>query len=549
MSGIYSLSTKELEYLNQVDSDHWKLDDLPVVDTSNSEFEWRSITTHVPIESKTLNTIPENVVFKVIEHDRYILPSQFYIQLQFSITKSNANDIIAPVNPISHALFTDTRYDINGTQIEINDNYARQRALIQGLTNYKRSYINTIGRSHGWALDTPGTGDSINKYNITTTSQVTSAQSVNNNIVDNAIVDDAAADTGGGDLQIASLQDLVTAADDFATAADGAARQTARTNFNIAAGNLAINSQVNINVGSNFGNLSVNNAELQTFNDGLAQRYSLRSSNGAVDTYNLRIPLSEYFSFCRDINTVFRGYNHDIYFKFNKYINSIIHRSNGVVRTINHITIKKFRLWIAIVKPSPTTAIKLNRMYEKFEAIQMAKPITYYPYRVFYRHDNTNSLRWHLGNLLNRPMHLYFIMTEPNKNDQTGDSPSVFKHRNLTYLSLQVDTQDFPERGIECDFTTGEDDYFRAYHYYLECAGYNKVDPGDAPITYNEFKNNYPLFSIDLTNADESVFAGARNYLIKAEMTAAPTQFFAIFVFQQVAYMSLENESIRIYPK
>jgi len=547
MSSLSSLTTKELENFNLVESDQWAIEGIPNFDTSTSQFEWYSISPSIPVDGQTLAAVQSTVNFKIRENDRYILPSKFYLQLQFSVTKANANHVVAPVNPMSHCLFRGCRYEINGTMIEEYNDYITQRALAEIFTKYDRNFIASTADTLGWGLDSPGVGANINKYNITTTNTVV------NTFSPLADTDDGAADPNN-DGPLISLGALVNAGtewNDAVTNDDDAERGAARVSYNAAVtqhnGN-AIYALTSLLTGSNLGNTRTTVSDLATYNAGLAQRYAIRTSVGAVDTYNLRVPIKHYFSFCDDIKTVFRGYVHDINFTFNKDVNSILHRVDGADLTAAAIRIKKLRLWIAVVKPSPTTDLKLQTLYKKFSESPEPKPIQYFPYRVFYHRENVASLRWKVGNLLNRPVLMYFFMTDPPKAAQNGDSPNVFKHRNITKLSLEVDTYRFPDHGYTCNFDAGEEDYVRAYQYFLEVSAINDI-PYSSPITYKEFKNNYPFFCFDLSTVDEAVFAGARNYVINAEMTAADTQFYAMFVYQQIGYMSLEAESIRIFPK
>jgi len=550
MSSLSALTTKELENFNLTDSDHWDLGNVPNFDTSNAQLDWYSISPSIPVDGLTLDNVPSTVNFKVNENDRYILPSKFFLHLQFSVTKGNAAHVVAPVNPMSHCLFRGCRYDINGTLIEHYDDFIVQRALAEIFTKYDRNFIASTADTFGWGLDSPGVGASVNKYNITTTNTVDSSITGNNTILPNETDNQDDKDNEGGDSIIYNFNQAVVEAAAYEAAGDtdGATLETARNNFNAAISQILISSQVQLPAASDLGNLRATATDLQTYNAGLAQRYATRSSSGVVDTYNLGVPLRQYFSFCEDIKTVFRGYVHDVNFTFNKDVNSILHRVDGADLAAAAITIKKMRLWIAVVRPSPTTDLKLQNFYNQYASVGAPKPIQYFPYRIFSHRANVASLRWKLGNVLNRPMVMYFFMTDPPKTAQNGDSPNVFKHRSITSLKLEVDTYTFPDYGYTFNFDAGEEDYIRAYQAYLEVSAINDI-PYSAPITYKEFKNNYPFFCFDLSTVDEAVFAGARDYYIKAEMTAADTQFYALFVYQQIGYMSLESETIRIFPK
>jgi len=461
MSSILSLAEKEVEYFKQVDADHWRLTDHQLIDTSTVRKDWFAIYPAVNVEGSTLDVAPNDFSFHINEGLAYILPSESYIQLQFSVTKNNAGDVVAPANPISHCLFRSCAYYINNNVIENNKDYNQWRGLVHGLMNYRKSFLDKAGQNLGWALDTPGSADVINKYNV------------------------------------------------------------ANGNNTFA-------------------------ADLQTFNSGLAARYLSRTSNAAVDTYNVRIPLSELFSFCKEIRTVFRKHQHRIDFSLNKEINSILHRSGGADRNLNHIEIKKMRLWLCIVEPHQNTLAKLLTLFNNFET---PRPIKFSPYEIFWRRENMASLTWHLPTFVRRPLHIYFFATDPPKANQDGTSPTVFQNRDMRHVKLLISGIEIPYRGLDCDFTDGEEDYMRAYEMYLQCAGATSPEDQDVMVSYKEFKNNYPIFCFDLTNYDDEIFVGSKNYVVHAEMTAADSEFYAVIVYQQFAYLSMADEGIRIYNK
>jgi len=461
MSGLYSLSDKELDYFKQLDADHWRFTDPQLIDISTDRKDWFLVYPSVTVEGQTLDAAPTDFSFHINEGNTYILPSESYIQLQFTVTKANAANVVAPANPISHCLFRSCAYYINNNEIESNKDYNQLRGLVHGLMNYRKSFLDKAGQDLGWGLDAPGTGDAINKYNV----------AVGNN--------------------------------SFA-------------------------------------------ADLQDFNSGLATRYLSRTSNAAADTYNVAVPLSELFSFCKDIRTVYRKHQHRIDFTLNKNIHSILHRNGAADLGLDAIEIKKMRLWLCFVEPSVDTKAKLGMLFQNYE---VPRPVKYSPYDIFWRRDNVASLTWQLPTLTRRPMHLYFFATNPPKAAQDGVSPTVFQHRSIRSVRFMIGGIEHPYRGLDCDFTDGEEDFERAYNMYLQCVGTTSPEDQDVMISRKEFKNNYPIFCFDLTNLNEEVFAGPKNFVINAEMTAADSEFYAVIVYQQLAYLSMADEGIRIYNK
>jgi len=461
MSGLNSLSSKELEYFRQIDADHWQLNEPYIVDTSTVKKDWFAVYPSVNFEGQTLEAATTDFSFHINEGLNYIVPSDSYIQLQFTITKINAADVIAPTNPISHCLFRSCSYYINNNLIESNKDYNQWRGLVQGLMTYRKSFLDKAGQSLGWALDTPGTGDGIIKYDV----------QVGNN--------------------------------DYT-------------------------------------------ADVQTFNSGLVARYQSRTANANFDTYNLRIPLSELFSFCKEIRTVYRKHQHRIDFSLNKNTNSFLHRNGSANRLASNITIKKMRLWLCFVKPSTETLAKLSKMFETYE---VPRPIKYSPYRILWRRDNVANFSWQLPEMLHRPLHVYFFAVDPPKTTQNGTSPMVFQHRSIRNIRFTVGGIEHPYRGLECNFADGEEDYTRAYDMYLQCAGATYPDEQDVMISYKEFKNNYPIFCFDFSDLEEEYFSSNKNCFIHADMTAANTDFYCVIVYQQLAYLSMAEEGIRIYNK
>jgi len=471
-----------------------------------------------PFESmNTFANISNQLTFTVKAGSDYIDVSQGYFQIQVSISKFDAEDIITFANPISHVIFRGAAYYNNDVQIEKVVDFMNVRGLVHGLMNYKKSFTASSGINRGWALDTPSVTAALNKY------------FPDSHLIPVASIAAGNEDLLGNDLPINQWNALAAAGVAFAGAADNAARGAARSDWNDAV-NLAYTVRDRANALTQ---------DLATFNQGFIDRYNSRTSDAFVDIYNINVPVSDYFASCGDIKTVYRKHIHKFEFTMEKNINNLIHISDGTARTFSNIRLIKMDLWIPRVIPSALKKVMLDSLYDK----TFVKDVLFYPYTIHERIFASTSINWDVGDIMERPMHLY-VFAMNVKSAQTGDSPTVFYHNNITSIRVTIGMNDFPKLPLVSNFAAGVEDYSEAYQHYLRCA--RQYADNEVALTYKEFKNNYPIFCFDFSTVDQSIFLTGKRFVLNIENDGTSRRFFAVLLNERKAKLNVSDGGIRL---
>jgi len=477
MSTQSFISNADRELIDtNAESGWWDIDQVSVVNESTNKFEYKKIIPDKHINGSALNALGGDITFTINEISQYLLPSKAFFDLKVTITKEAEGDFTSFTNPAAHVLFNEARYDIGNSNIEHINNHYPYVALVRGLLGHTRRWIETAGYEQGWALD--GCNPS-------------------------------------GSIQI---------------------------NYNYAAGaNEAAATRVytvgTTNYGSNLG------ATVPTFtNPGFLKRYMLgfprngerlytadqntagvpTTENGGdirglqqlTDTYNFKIPLSEMFTFCRDIRTVFKGFTHKITLKPNSNIHEIIQTSDAAnPRTTANITINELSLFMPYVVPS----MEVNGKLLSYLAENKMRPLIFYPFHI-QSFDVTvpAATNFTYSQVVNsvghRPMQIYVFMTH-NSTDQGGISPMTFIHNFIKHIQIRIGQDSIPVDRVEMNLEKKQ--AHLPYQMFKDCFG-GEEDREDYSLTYQEWLRYYPIFCFDLSNYPESLFYGSKQLQVTA---------------------------------
>jgi hypothetical protein len=128
------------------------------------------------------------------------------------------------------------------------------------------------------------------------------------------------------------------------------------------------------------------------FNRGFSIRQSLLFSDGNDGYFDVIIPLSHIFGFCRDVRKVFYGVKHTLYLQCRGTDVEAIYRSNH--EDDGKVTLSKLSLWMRTVTPSLEWRAKL----EGWMAAKASMTAYYQAHQVDQLADQNNvtDLTWKL---------------------------------------------------------------------------------------------------------------------------------------------------------
>jgi len=507
---LYGLTEADLALIDNNNPTYWwDLDEQSRIDESNTAFEYINYPPETPVAGTTFQAGPTTFTFTIRDKERYLVPHKAFFEIKVTIEKA-AGQLVALNNPCAHVLFDKCAYSINQTVIDRTDKNYPLVTLARGLTTKTRSWINTQGAMEGWALDgATANGD----VNINLNRPVDAATRLRYAIVD--------------ETTDAGIRNKYTFA---AAGADAGARVAALVN--------------ELNLVND-----THNVIFQASNPGFLKRmtyafplpgervFNAPAGTGGVpadtaggnlraiptattQTYTLKLPLSEMFAFCRDVQKVFFGYFHTIELSRNQHVYQILHRAGGAnARDLSHITLDKIELWMPYVKPSTSMAANLLSRLAK----DTVMPLLFRPTRIFERQiaapgTNNYTLNWNVGSIEGRPEHIYFFMTHSSA-EHNGVNSMTFTHNFIKNLRITVGSHDFPIREMQMNIEKKE--ALLPYQMYLDCCGFNDTLT-DPALTYRDWLKFYPIFCFDMTTVEDEVFSVGKSLIVKATF-AGPT--------------------------
>ncbi|RDD36229.1 hypothetical protein TrispH2_011689 [Trichoplax sp. H2] len=233
------------------------------------------------------------------------------------------------------------------------------------------------------------------------------------------------------------------------------------------------------------------------YNRGFHARQLLTTGDKQI---SLLIPLSSIFGFCKDVDTVFRGVKHTLQLDRAATANYILKDSNiddGKFK-ISHVS-----MWMPKVTPSLEVASQLeaklvsghiSNLY--FEQVKV--------YMTQYAANQT-SPTWRIttqpGTELPRHIFIVFQSTE-RENNQTMNN-MIFDNADVRRISARINSIQYPEREIECNFHPSNRNYSRPYMMFMEAVHkYQDTDTG-SQLSAEDWANLYPIFHFDVSKHNE----------------------------------------------
>lgn len=394
---------------------------------------------------------------------------------------------IAPCNLFNFAIWDSAELRLEGSLVQKVDN-PRQIALVKHLIEYRPENEKTQGTLSFFYKDTGNGGTDIEP--ITTTTTTTNTYTLTGDIVTEA--------TGGGTNNYIRVG---VQAGPGAQAAVGA---------NL----LAVGANPTGIVLTNVSTSISTNTKNTNYNEGFIQRRNrcITLTAATKKTFEFYLPLSDLFGFYENYNAPFRGMKHEITLYKNGVPDTYLHKNAATAD--GAFAFEKVSMWIPRIKPSYEKLTDLNQKFlDKAQSILKWSD---------YRHEVSQSIaqtsksqQIRIGSLAGRPTYCYvFFQLDTtitgnqtfNKNifsTLTNGAPGA---SGLSQLEMRINSHALPLQTYSMDFSNNNEDYLRAYMYLLESQNKMLSYNSGMVISYEEFKNLYPMFVFDFTRIEKRMY-------------------------------------------
>jgi len=243
-------------------------------------------------------------------------------------------------------------------------------------------------------------------------------------------------------------------------------------------------------------------------NKGFVQR-SKRciASNGAnLRVFEMFIPLAYLFDFYNSNKFPFRGLQHEISLYMDSNTNNFIMRGANTPNNNARFIFNKISMWVPRMKPSLARMAELDAKF----ASGALTTIRWEQYNHFISpkiDHGVTTYTWRVTAMQSRPMkiNVFFQLALRNDGDKTYNK-MIFDQCEIKTIEVRVNGFNFPRVQYSVEYNTNEEDYLRAYMYFLESQNKMLFDENGSIVSYEEFKSLYPIYVFDLSKIERRVF-------------------------------------------
>ena len=268
--------------------------------------------------------------------------------------------------------------------------------------------------------------------------------------------------------------------------------------------------------------------------DGDRKTYVRNNCNGTI---NLLLPLNKIFTFCEQVDHVFRGVKHRVTFTLNKP-ESLIQKGNGVGN--GKVVVTKCEWMIPYCEPSLSTMAKL----ESSLASNSSFRLSWTALNVYRSQPPKNdNIRMQLSSTIHKPQNVFVGLQNLNRSTSQEHSSMVFDHMSVEYVNVEINGIQFPDKNIVNNFNSR--DIMETYERFLQASEYKSM------VDFETFRSSYPLFHIDVSNHRPELYENTQfpNIVVNVKFKTAPANDYLVWVViynLREATLNLENKRMRV---
>ena len=278
------------------------------------------------------------------------------------------------------------------------------------------------------------------------------------------------------------------------------------------------------------------------YNQGFAIRQGLLLANGNQGYFDIIVPLSHIFGFCRDVRKVLYGVKHTLFLQRRATDVEAIYHANAVHN--GKIRLNKLSLWMPTVTPSLEKRAKL----ESWMAAKSVMAIYYQAHQVDQLQDQNNvtDLTWKLAvrSGSERPRHIFVAFQATDKRNSQESNPMIFDNLGLTDIHVLLNNERHPLSDLNINFEQRR--FTRAYKMLLEFMGRDQnIDTG-LQISLEDFRTLYTIYHFDLEKQPDRLKDSIHDIYVKARFGAAPGNYRGYAVVMSDKILSLQSDGSKM---
>jgi hypothetical protein len=256
-------------------------------------------------------------------------------------------------------------------------------------------------------------------------------------------------------------------------------------------------------------------------NTGFIKRYT-RTNRGEVECV---IAMKSLFGYLEEKSAI-RGVRHSIEFTKTSDLGVCLHRGGvaggGGAQVDLTFSILDASWFVPAVKPSIDT---LAMVEKELASGSVAKKLfaDWTTHRSGLYQQAENSPVWRITTQSSKPIMIAACFKLAQRVSTQRMNYARFDNLRCTQLELRINSKVIPEQSYDINFATER--YSRQYFDMLLASGRNTNEEG-SPISYEEFRQLYPLFVFDLSSQDE-IFRNVKSTDIEIRARVDPATYIA----------------------
>ncbi len=279
---------------------------------------------------------------------------------------------------------------------------------------------------------------------------------------------------------------------------------------------------------------TVKHSQLWFLNEDDARRTYVRNCSGTI---HMLLPLNKIFTFCEQVDHVFRGVKHRITFTLNKP-ERLIQKANAVAD--GQVAITKCLWMVPYTEPSLGTMARLETQLAKDSSFNL----TWTALNVYRNQPARNTdVRIALSSTIHKPQKIFVALQNLNRTTSQNHSSMLFDNMNIEFCNVEINSVQFPDKELKNNFTTRE--VMELYDRFLQASGYKST------IDFETFRTSYPIFHIDVSHHKPELYENTQfpNIVVNLKFRAVPAHDYLVWVIiynQRDATLNLENKKMRV---
>ncbi len=228
----------------------------------------------------------------------------------------------------------------------------------------------------------------------------------------------------------------------------------------------------------------------------------------------LMLPLWKLFPIFESNHHVFRGVKHTIRLYKQQIISDIILRSPSTP-VIGNVSIEYISWWVPVLKPTIRVGLELDKQLSGGEH----KVLAWNGCQLFKSNPfdaNATSGSYRITSTAHRPTRIVAFFQRTNRLNSQTENGRLFDSllnaagSGVIRAHIRVGGTQYPRDEYQTQFTSeanrNNEDLGRVYAMYLSICGFEKDSDKGAPISYNEFRDLYPMWVFDMSAQDEQIW-------------------------------------------